>query len=185
MMKSLENHFLIATPSMRDPFFAKSVTYICEHNDEGAMGLIINQPLGIKLDELLDQVEIDCDDSNLCARSVYAGGPVQTDRGFVLHSPQPGWSSSLQLADGLMVTTSKDILAALGAGNAPNEYIVTLGYAGWEAGQLEQELLDNAWLTVPADPEILFATPVEKRWEVAMSRLGFDLAQFSPDVGHA
>ena len=185
-MQSLENHFLIAMPSMQDPFFKRAVTYICEHNQEGAMGLVINQPINITVGELLDKIEIDNDKNKQAAGlAVYAGGPVKTDRGFVLHSPKHGYSSSQKLSSDIMITTSKDVLASLTTSEAPEQFIITLGYAGWDQGQLEQELLENSWLIIKADPEIIFNTPVEKRWEKAVSMLGFDIGQLSSEAGHA
>ena len=155
-MQSLENHFIIAMPSMEDPYFSRSVTYICEHNDDGAMGIVINQPVELNLGELFKQIKIPTmgDDNG---QPVYAGGPVAQDRGFVLHSPvnEQNWSSSLQLADNIMLTTSKDILEAIAKQQGPEHYLVSLGYAGWSAGQLEGELQDNAWLTIGANADIL------------------------------
>ena len=185
-MQSLENHFLIAMPSMQDPFFKRAVTYICEHNQDGAMGLVINQPINITVGEFLDKIEIDNDKTQQAAgRAVFAGGPVKTDRGFVLHSPKPGYTASQKLSSDIMITTSKDVLATLTTAQAPEQFIITLGYAGWDQGQLEQELLENAWLIIKADPEIIFNTPVEKRWEKAVSMLGFDVSQLSSEAGHA
>jgi len=186
VMQSLENHFLIAMPSMQDPFFKRAVTYICEHNEDGAMGLVINQPINITVGDLLDKIEIDNDKSNQSAQvAVYAGGPVKTDRGFVLHSPKPGYSASQELSSDIMITTSKDVLASLTTTQAPEQFIITLGYAGWEQGQLEQELLENSWLIIKADPDIIFNTPVEKRWEKAVETLGFNIGQLSTEAGHA
>jgi len=206
-MQSLENQFLIAMPSMGDPFFNKTVTYICEHNDEGAMGLIINLPVNICLNDLLKQIDDEADseaqvgivddnhldkqqkeNSSLLAsleQPVLSGGPISQNRGFVLHSTQQGWKSSLALSKDIMITTSKDVLASLTTAHAPEQFIITLGYAGWEQGQLEQELLDNSWLIIEADPAIIFNTPAEKRWEKAVSMLGFDIGQLSPEAGHA
>ena len=204
---SLENQFLIAMPSLGDPYFNKSVTYICEHNDEGAMGLIINLPVNITLYDLLKQIESNdkendhqvhldeaissattdskTDSNNSLEQLVLSGGPLAQQRGFVLHSTQSGWDSSLALSDEVMITTSKDILMALGTDKEPDNFMVALGYAGWEAGQLEQELQDNAWLTIPADNELLFNTPIEQRWKKAAESLGIDLAHLSSDIGHA
>lgn len=184
-MDSLQNNFLIAMPSLKDPFFERSVTYICEHNEEGAMGLVINQPLDISLAGLLKQVDVAVNNSSLENIQVFAGGPVGTDRGFVLHSPQEGWRSSLQLSDEVMVTTSKDILDSLGSDRAPSRYLLALGFAGWEAGQLEEELAENSWLTIPADTDVLFNTPISERWEKATAKLGIDVWQLSSDVGRA
>ncbi len=202
-MESLENQLLIAMPSLGDPYFNKTVTYICEHNDEGAMGLIINLPINISLSELLQKIEPDVDSEhnddkssstpetiyndkdNQLEQRVLSGGPIAKQRGFVLHTKQKGWTSSLALGDALMITTSKDILLALGTDDAPEHYIVTLGYAGWGPGQLEQELQANSWLTTPADAEILFNTPIEQRWKKATEKVGINLAHLSSDVGHA
>ncbi|OKY26337.1 MULTISPECIES: YqgE/AlgH family protein [Thalassotalea] len=185
-MDSLENHLLIAMPSLDDPYFNKTVTYICEHNDDGAMGIIINLPINITLNELLAQIEEDGDEKlPELAQQVLTGGPVSRDRGFVLHSPQSGWSSSLALSDDVMITTSKDILQALGSDDAPDKFMVTLGYAGWGPGQLEQEIKANSWLITPADSQILFDTPIEQRWQKATEKLGIDIAHLSTDIGHA
>ena len=183
---SLENHFLIAMPSLHDPFFRRSVTYICEHSADGAMGLVINNPIDINVGDLLKKIDIDSD--KLVPQSnnmVFSGGPVQTDRGFVLHSPQPGWSSSLQLSNDLMVTTSKDILQAIANNDAPEHYLIALGYSGWTAGQLEKELAENSWLTIPASKELLFDTEPSLRWEKAAQILGVNMQQISGDIGHA
>lgn len=210
-MISLENQLLIAMPALGDPYFNKTVTYICEHNEEGAMGLIINLPVNITLADLLKQIKpgeedkagkisktseltekddinditLVTDISNSLEQLVLAGGPIAQQRGFVLHSSQPGWSSSLALSKELMITTSKDILMALGTQKAPEQFIVTLGYAGWGPGQLEKELQANSWLTTPADSEILFKTPIEQRWKKATEKLGIDVAHLSTDIGHA
>jgi putative transcriptional regulator len=183
---SLENHFLIAMPTLHDPFFRRTVTYICEHSAQGAMGLIINHPIDINVGELLDKIDIDTSAiGQSFPNTVFSGGPVQTDRGFVLHSPQMGWNSSLKLSEQIMVTTSKDILEAIATNNSPENFIITLGYSGWTAGQLEQELSQNSWLTIPADPELLFHTPPNLRWEKAADKLGIDMRQVSSEVGHA
>ncbi len=188
MMQSLQNHLLIAMPSLRDPFFSRTVTYLCEHNDDGAMGLIINQPSPITLDELLRQLENRTGEAIPVSAQeirVFAGGPVSPERGFVLHSSQQGWNSSLDLNSEMMITTSRDILSALGTEAAPQDYLITLGYAGWSAGQLEQELADNSWLTIPADADLVFHTPVDQLWEEAVKRLGIDIWSIAPEAGHA
>ncbi len=202
-MQSLENQFLIAMPSLGDDYFNKTVTYICEHNDEGAMGLIINMPVNITLQDLLKQIEEnDLEESNKeqepasttvknilldnsLEQLVLSGGPISQNRGFVLHRTQSGWKSSLALSDDIMITTSKDILMALGTEQAPEQFMVTLGYAGWGPGQLEAELQTNSWLTIDADSDILFNTPIEQRWQKATEKLGIDIAHLSSDVGHA
>lgn len=185
-MDSLQNHFLIAMPNLKDPFFGGSVTYVCEHNDEGAMGLVINIPIDMPLYALLDQLEMGPEDPpSELDQPVLQGGPVATDRGFVLHSPMAGFSSSQMLADNLMITTSPDVLETLGTDMEPEHYLVALGYAGWTPGQLEQELSENSWLTVPADTALLFDTPLSNRWHQAIARLGVDPRHLSSQVGHA
>lgn len=185
-MQSLQNYLLIASPSMDDPYFARTVTYICEHNEHGAMGLIINQPVGMKLKELVKQVDDKAEVIDEKAQDIIlAGGPVSQDRGFILHSSQPGWASSLTMTSELMVTTSKDIISSLGNKEAPEKSLIMLGYAGWTAGQLEEEIQTNSWLMVEADSDILFDTPIHKKWETAVQRLGIDVWQLGPDVGHA
>lgn len=184
-MDSLENQLLIAMPSLDDSFFNKTVTYICEHNAEGAMGLIINLPIDVSLNELLTQIDEDKVESPELDQQVLTGGPVSQDRGFVLHSTQSGWNSSLALNDEVMITTSKDILLALGTEEAPEKYMVTLGYAGWGPGQLEEEIKENSWLITPADGDIIFNTPIEQRWKKATTMLGIDLAHLSNEIGHA
>ena len=183
---SLENHFLIAMPSLEDRYFSRSLTYICEHNDEGAMGLVVNQPTNMNLKGLLNQIDDKMSvEEKYAEQIVLAGGPVAQDRGFILHTTQPGWSSSMQLTPEIMVTTSKDILPCLATDDGPEKSIVTLGYAGWTAGQLEQEIQENSWLTVEADLDILFNTPIHKRWQAAVNKLGVDIWQLAPNAGHA
>ena len=184
-MDSLENQLLIAMPSLGDSYFSKTVTYICEHNEEGAMGLIINIPVNITLNELLSQLDNEMENSPKLEQLVLSGGPVSQQRGFVLHSPQDGWSSSLALSKEVMITTSKDILLALGTEDAPEKFVVTLGYAGWGPGQLEQEILENSWLTTPADSDILFNTPIEQRWKKSAEKIGVNVAHLSSEIGHA
>lgn len=185
-MDSFENHLLVAMPTLDDPYFARSLTYICEHNDKGAMGLVINQPFGMSLQELINQADEDAIVlKEKAERIVLAGGPVSQDRGFILHTTQSGWSSSLELTPEIMITTSKDILSVLGNEKAPNKSIVTLGYAGWTAGQLEEEVQNNSWLLVEADLELLFEVPIHKKWEAAVQKLGIDVWQLAPDAGHS
>lgn len=187
-MASLKGHLLIAMPSLNDPFFARSVTYLCEHNEDGAMGLMLNNPVKLTLAELLNQIESvkrDSYDQPALTQSVLSGGPVDPERGFVLHTTQTGWSASQPLDEHLMITTSKDVLEVLGTEDEPTKYKVALGYAGWTAGQLEQELVENSWLTIPADESLIFDTPTEDLWEEATRRLGIDVWQISPDAGHA
>lgn len=185
-MESLQNHLLIAMPSLEDPLFGRSVTYICEHNEEGAMGIVINHPLSVDVASLLAQLEIAFDAGSDAARSkVCAGGPVQNDRGFVLHTPKAGFTSSMQLNQDLMITTSKDILEQLTTEDAPEKFILALGYAGWGAGQLEQELADNSWLVIPADNKIIFDLPHGEKWQGATAKLGIQSWQLSAQAGHA
>lgn len=182
---SLTNQFLIAMPSLNDPNFHGTVTLICDHGAQGAMGLIINRPLDVNLGEVLGHMNLSAREETISLRTVYMGGPVQTDRGFVLHSAGGKWDSSLRIGDSLQVTTSKDILAELAKGEGPRQALVALGYAGWGAGQLEQELADNAWLCGPADHHIIFDTPWQHRWKAAAALMGVDLSQLSGQVGHA
>ena len=182
---NLTNHFLIAMPSLEDGNFSQSVTYICEHNDNGALGITINRLSDIQLGEIFQQLDIECDDPAIRDQLVYVGGPVQQDRGFLLHSPPGNWESSLQVTDDICVTTSRDILQAIARGEGPEDVIIALGYAGWGGGQLEYEMSENAWLSCPSSKDILFHTPVEKRWEAAARLLGIDLQLLSSDTGHA
>jgi len=182
---SLTNHFLIAMPQLDDPNFFHSVTYICQHDQQGAMGIIINQPLDMKLDDVLEQLEIENDDAALAQQTIYFGGPVQQERGFILHSPDKKWESTLFISDSIAITSSGDILKDIVAHKGPKQSLIALGYAGWGSGQLETELAQNAWLSVPAAAEIIFDTAVEKRWQEAASLLGIDLKLLSEDIGHA
>ena len=181
----LGNHFLIAVPAMHDPNFSRTVTLLCQHTEEGAMGLMLNRSSEYKLGDVLEQMQITTDDAALAAAPVLIGGPVQPERGFVLHDTGGTWDSSFTISDALSVTTSRDILAAMAEGKGPKHAIVALGYAGWGEGQLEQEMLENAWLTAAAEPEVIFATPPDKRWEAAASRMGIDIATLSTQTGHA
>lgn len=182
---SLTNQFLIAMPSLDDPNFHGTVTLICDHGGHGAMGLIINRPLDINLGEVLGHMHLSTKADDVAQRPVFMGGPVQNDRGFVLHTAGGEWDSTLRIGDTLQVTTSKDILADLAKGEGPQQTFIALGYAGWGAGQLEQELADNAWLCGPADLHIIFDTPWQHRWKAAAALMGVDLSQLSDQVGHA
>ncbi len=181
----LTNQFLIAMPAMDDPNFAQSVTLVCEHNDQGALGIVINKALPMNLAEVFDQLGLDSEQSRVARQPVLRGGPVQTDRGFVLHTPQGHWESSLPFSERVHLTTSRDILDALARGAGPENAVIALGYAGWGAGQLEDEMAQNAWLTVPADARLLFDTPLDERWQAACRLLGVDLLHLSSDAGHA
>lgn len=186
---NLTNQFLIAMPGMADDTFAGAVVYLCEHTDKGALGLVINKPIDIKLKNLFEKVELTLHREDLVDEPVYFGGPVQTERGFVLHEKlgEAGtYSSSLRIAGGeLEMTTSKDVLEALSNGVGPRKVLVTLGYAGWGAGQLEDEIGRNGWLTVGAAPEVIFDTPVEQRYDRALQLLGIDPRMLSQEAGHA
>ena len=182
---NLTNQFLIAMPGLIDPNFYHTVTYICVHNEEGAMGIVINRPLDMALGDVLTQMDMTPRDKKVDQLPVYHGGPVQPDRGFVLHEPLSSWESSINVNDSVGVTTSRDILQAISEGGGPKESLVALGYAGWSAGQLEQEIMDNAWLSGPAESDVIFKTPCEKRWMAAASLLGVDMNRLSFDIGHA
>ncbi len=182
---NLTNHFIIAMPSLEDGNFSQSVTYICEHDENGALGITINRPSEISLSEILSQLNIDASSGHTLSQTVLSGGPVQTDRGFILHSPVGKWDSSLKVTDSIAVTTSQDIMQAIARNEGPDRCIIALGYAGWGPGQLEFELSENAWLSCPATEEILFNTPLEKRWQAAALLLGIDLQLLSNQTGHA
>jgi putative transcriptional regulator len=191
----LSHHFLIAMPGLEDPVFAKSVVYLCEHSERGAMGLIINKPGDLSLKHLFEKVELPLTRQDLLQSNVLQGGPVQTERGFVLHEPMLEassddksnsiYASTLSVPGGLAMTTSKDVLEAMANGSGPQRVLVTLGYASWGEGQLESEIGENSWLTVAADPVIIFDTPIEQRYEKALSLLGLQAWMLSSQVGHA
>ena len=185
MYANLTNHFLIAMPNMVDPNFSGSLTYICEHNDRGALGLIVNRPGDITLGTLLGQADITLNNDEWKSVPVYKGGPVQTDRGFVLHSPVGSWQSTLAVNDVAGLTTSRDVLLSMVAGKGPEKMLVAIGYAGWAAGQLEQEIKQNGWLTVEADLDVVFNMPPEARLNAAMGLLGISFANLSDQAGHA
>jgi putative transcriptional regulator len=187
---NLTNQFLIAMPGMGDGTFAGTVVYLCEHTEKGALGLVINKPIDIKLKNLFEKVELTLDREDLADEPVFFGGPVQTERGFVLHEGLGGddgghYNSSLQIPGGLEMTTSKDVLEALANGAGPKRVLVTLGYSGWSAGQLEDEISRNGWINVGAERGIIFDTPVEQRYDKALSLLGIDPRMLSQEAGHA
>ena len=182
---SLADHFLIAMPSLADPHFARGVTLICQHDEFGAMGLVLNHRSEYNLDEVLRQMEIVHESPELGRQPVLVGGPVQPDRGFVLHDDPRDFGATLRFGDGMAVSTSREILQEMARGEGPPRTLVTLGYAGWTAGQLEAELAQNAWLTVPCDKAICFDTPLEQRWEAAARSIGVDISRLSDLVGHA
>ncbi len=184
-LPNLTDHLLIAMPSLADPNFSRTVTYICEHNEQGAMGVVINRPLEITLEEMFSHLEIAASPEVDLARHIGYGGPVQPEHGFVLHRPRGAWDSSLPISDAITITTSRDVLRAIAHNEGPSDYLIVLGYAGWGPGQLEQEMSDNAWLYGPSEPRLLFDLPASARWNAAAALLGIDLNLLSTDVGHA
>jgi putative transcriptional regulator len=191
---NLTNHFLIAMPGLMDALFAKSVIYVCEHSERGALGLVINKPASLCLSELFEKVSLPLLRQDLSESPVYQGGPVQVERGFVLHEPQPAlddgpsnpvYASTLSIPGGLDMTTSRDVLEAIANGSGPQKVLVSMGYSAWGQGQLETELGANAWLTVNADPAIIFDTPIQDRYAKALALLGLEAWMISSQVGHA
>ncbi|HEX7763088.1 MAG TPA: YqgE/AlgH family protein [Cellvibrio sp.] len=181
---SLRDHFLIAMPGLNDSSFAHTVTYICEHSEQGAMGVVINMATPMLLKEIFEQMALS-DQSELGEQIVMSGGPVQPERGFVLHSPDSKWQSTLEISPDVSLTASRDIIAALAEGRGPKHSLIALGYAGWGEGQLEAEIAANSWLTVPADKDIIFNTPLEQRWTAAAQALGIDVNLIASTAGHA
>jgi putative transcriptional regulator len=182
---SLTGHLLIAMPSMMDPNFHHTVTFVCEHNEHGALGLIINRPLDIDLDDVFEQLSLPKTSDEIANTPILRGGPVEQQRGFVIHESTDEWESTASVKDSIRVTTSQDILTAMASGSGPKRALVVLGYAGWAAGQLEYEMAENAWLSAPASAHIVFETPFEQRWQEAAGILGIDLATISTEAGHA
>lgn len=182
---NLRNQLLIAMPGMEDPMFSRTVTLICEHNDEGCFGVTINRPIDITLGDLFKQLDIDCVEQTWLDSAAVKGGPVQPGQGFVIHDTSRSWEGTLQIDDNLAITSSRDILDDIAAGQGPEHFLLALGCSSWTAGQVEQELLQNAWLTCPVDPQILFETPFEQRWSSAAGTLGIDLNLISDVAGHA
>jgi len=184
-VQSLRNHFLLAMPGLADDMFAHTVTYLCEHNEHGAMGIVINQPLDLSLEEVLEHLKLS-PTPEMTRIPVMAGGPVHMDRGFILHKPGPRvWEATLPVTEEIWLTTSRDILASMADGEGPAKSLVALGYAGWSPGQLEAEITDNSWLTLPADPAVIFDTPAHLRMHAAAAALGVDMNLLSADAGHA
>lgn len=182
---SFKNQFLVAMPGLEDDNFSQTVSLMCEHNDKGAIGLIINRPTDLTLNAMLDQMGLQHEATDPDEHVVFWGGPVQPERGFVVHRAPGGWESCMPIGEDLYITTSRDVLAAIGQGRGPKEFLVTLGYAGWGAGQLENEILQNSWLNTPVDSAVLFATPARSRWQSATRLLGLDISQLSSGAGHA
>ena len=181
----LTGRLIVAMPGLRDPNFYHAVTYICAHNEHGAIGLVVNRPTNMDLADVFKQMKIHPDSQRAAQQRVYVGGPVQQDRGFVLHAPSKHWNSSIQITEQICVTTSRDIMQSLAHGHGPDEALVTLGYSGWATGQLEEEIAENTWLCVPCSPDLLFATPAEKRWAASLEMLGFDATNLSLQCGQA
>lgn len=181
----LNNQFLIAMPNLADPNFFHTVTYLCQHTEEGALGIVINRPTAMTLADIFEQIGIESDLEEVKNTPVFAGGPVQQERGFVIHSPcEEHWDSSISTADNITLTSSKDILQAIANGRGPKEYLIALGYAGWGKGQLEKEIIENSWLNTPSGESILFRTPIEQRWNAAASQLGIDINRLTTVAGH-
>lgn len=185
---SLSNHLLIAMPNLPDPNFSRSVTLICEHNADGALGVTINRQLDMTIRDIFQQLKIDMPsdtDQQRFSQSIYMGGPVQENRGFIIHEPLGQWESTLAISENLGASASQDILQAIANNHGPSRYIMAIGYAGWGPGQLEQEIAENSWLNVEANNDFIFDTPADQRWQAAVTMLGLDLATLSSDAGHA
>jgi putative transcriptional regulator len=183
-IENLTNHFLIAMPGMTDPFFARTVTYLCQHSPEGALGIIVNRPSELTLGDIMQQMEIEMRERSMGKIPVYFGGPVQPERGFVLHEPVGDWNSTLQISTSIALTTSRDILEAISQGKGPQKMLVALGYAGWGKGQLEREIVENSWLNAPADQSIIFEQPPAHRWKAAAELMGVDISLLTTQAGH-
>ena len=183
---SLTNHLLIAMPTLADPIFSQTVAIVCEHTDKGALGIVVNKPLPMRLQDVLEQMNLEAHDDLIATKQVLRGGPVSTDRGFVLHRPGGGrWERSHRVSDMIQVTTSRDVLTAIARGEGPDGAFVALGYAGWEAGQLEREIKENSWMSMPIDTRMVFDLPYEDRWSAAWRFLGIDKDMMSRTSGHA
>ena len=189
MSPTLTNHLLIAMPALSDPNFSHTVTLVCEHTaDKGALGIVLNKPLPMRLSEVLLQMKLEPRDEQIAAQPVLRGGPLHTDRGFVLHRPGGQWDSTVQVSESIQVTTSRDVLAAMARGDGPLDAFVALGYAQWEPGQLEREIHENAWMLIPADERVVFELPFDQRWEGCWALIGIDtekIKQVSIVAGNA
>jgi putative transcriptional regulator len=180
----LNNQFIIAMPGLADPNFFHTVTYLCQHNEEGALGIVVNRSAEMKLGEIFKQMKIRVTSPWAAETLVFAGGPVQQERGFVLHTAGGGWDATMAVSESVSLTTSRDVIEAIAAGKGPEQYLVALGYAGWGEGQLEQEILANAWLNTPYSKYVLFDTPINKRWRAAAEQIGIDINQLTTQAGH-
>lgn len=181
----LRNQFLLAMPTLADPNFQRTLTYVCDHSEHGAMGLVVNRPMAVTVGEILRHLEIEPAPGVALQTPVHYGGPVESERGFLLHSPPGEWDGSIPLTHELALTTSRDILEAIARNEGPRRMLLMLGYSGWAPGQLEQEITDNAWLSCQAATDILFETPAEERLAAAAARMGIDLSQLTSETGHA
>lgn len=180
----LNNQFIIAMPTLVDPNFFHTVTYLCQHNHEGALGIVINRPAKMKLGEIFKQMEIQVTSAIAAEAPVFAGGPVQLDRGFVIHTADKIWDATMTVSDSISLTTSRDIIEAIANDKGPERYLVALGYAGWSEGQLEKEILENAWLNTPFGGDVLFDIPVNQRWKAAAGQIGIDINRLTMPAGH-
>jgi len=186
MTTSLKNHFLIAMPSLMDPHFFRSVTYICEHSENGAIGIVINQPLAnLRLGDILEEMGVKTNYPEIAGQLVFGGGPMHTERGFILHEKEKTWATTIDISDQISLTTSPDILQAIAEKQGPAHTLIALGYANWEKGQLEKEMSENAWLYGPASADIIFHMAIEHRWRAAAALMGVDVDRLSSDIGHA
>ncbi len=180
----LNNQFIIAMPTLADPNFFHTVAYLCQHNEDGALGIVINRSTGMKLGEIFKQMDIIVTSPASAETPVFAGGPVQHERGFVVHTCGGDWHATMAVSESISLTTSRDVLEAIAAGEGPKQYLVALGYAGWGAGQLEKEIMDNAWLNTPCGEQVLFDTPINLRWAAAADQIGIDINQLTTPAGH-
>ena len=183
--ESLTGQFLIAMPAMTDPNFEQTVSFICQHNEDGALGIVINRTMDLTMGDVLGQMDIPSSECRRAGQPVHYGGPVQSERGFILHDEPHAWESTVAIDERIGLTTSKDILEAIARNEGPERALIALGYAGWGGGQLEHEITQNAWLSGPADIDLMFSTPVEQRWNRAAGLLGIDLSLLSREAGHA
>jgi putative transcriptional regulator len=180
----LNNQFIVAMPGLVDPIFFHTVTFLCQHNKDGALGIVINRPVDMKLGEIFNQMNIPIRSLQAAETPVFSGGPVHQERGFVLHTPGGDWNATLHISDDVSLTTSRDVLEAIAAGEGPQHYLVALGYAGWSQGQLEKEMMANSWLTTPFGSQVLFETPVNLRWNAAADQIGIDINKLTTPAGH-
>jgi putative transcriptional regulator len=181
----LDNQFLIAMPNLADSNFFHTVSYLCQHNEEGALAIVINRPTEMTLGAIFEQMKIDSCSQKIKDTPIFAGGPVQQERGFIIHNKgTKTWDSSIPISDSTALTSSRDILEAIAKNEGPDEYLIALGYAGWGAGQLEKEIINNTWLTTPCEPSIIYNTPIPQRWDKAADQIGIDITQLTTPPGH-